>query len=308
MNFECVTRWRPTRILILCVAYLLLVSAAGEEPLVITIPQRPLKTSLWAVRSGGNTVYLAGSIHFLRKEDHPLPLAMRQAYADSDKVVFETDIGAMGDPSLQSKMLRLSVFPQEESLYEQISEETRRLYEKKMSQMGLPAEQFARFKPWFIAMSLELMEFQRLGFDPNYGVDSYFYRLAREGGKSVGFFETVDYQIDLLAKMDRKNQDDFLNQTLKDIGQISDMAEDMVSSWRTGDANNLHSTLFRNFENYPGIYERLLTRRNRNWVEQIEDLLDGRQNVLVVVGAMHLVGPDSVVELLKEKGYDVNQL
>jgi uncharacterized protein YbaP (TraB family) len=308
MNFKRTAGRRSTRLMVLFAAFLFIVSAAGEEPLVITIPQAPLKTSLWAVRSGGTTLYLAGSIHFLRQEDHPLPLAMREAYADSDKVFFETDIGAMSDPNLQAKMLRLSMYPQEENLYGRISAETLRLYEKKMEQLGLPAEQFARFKPWFIAMSLELMEFQRLGFDPNYGVDTHFYRLAREDGKPTGFFETVDQQIDLLAGMDRKNQDDFLNQTLRDIEQISGMAEELVSSWRTGDAVNLHLMLFRNFDDYPGIYERLLLERNRDWVRQIEELLNARQTVMVVVGVMHLVGPESVVAILEQKGYAVDQL
>jgi uncharacterized protein YbaP (TraB family) len=308
MNLKRIAGGRLTRVLLLFAACLFIVSAAGEEPLVITIPQAPLKTSLWTVSSGEATVYLAGSIHFLRQEDHPLPLAMREAYGDSDKIFFETDIGAMSDPDLQAKMLRLSMYPQDENLYGRISAETRRLYDKKMSELGLPAEQFARFKPWFIAMSLELMEFQRLGFDPNFGVDTHFYRLAREHGKPIGFFESVDYQIDLLAGMDRKNQDDFLNQTLREIEEISRLAEDLVSSWRTGDAGNLHLMLFRNFEDYPGVYERLLLERNRDWVRQIEELMRGRQTVLVVVGVMHLVGPDSVVAILEKKGYAVDQL
>jgi hypothetical protein len=40
---------------------------------------------------------------------------------------------------------------------------------------------------------------------------------------------------------------------------------------------------------------------------QLADLLDDRDDYLVVVGALHLVGPDSVVELLAKRGYAVVQ-
>jgi hypothetical protein len=36
-------------------------------------------------------------------------------------------------------------------------------------------------------------------------------------------------------------------------------------------------------------------------------LLDDRDDYLVVVGALHLVGRDSVVELLRKRGYEVVQ-
>jgi len=36
-------------------------------------------------------------------------------------------------------------------------------------------------------------------------------------------------------------------------------------------------------------------------------LTDGRRH-LVVVGALHLVGPDSVIELLERRGHDVERL
>ena len=77
--------------------------------------------------------------------------------------------------------------------------------------------------------------------------------------------------------------------------------------WKKGDANNLHDLLFKSFKGYPEIKERLLDQRNKNWVLQIEGMTQENRNVLIIVGAGHLIGPGSVVEILKQKGYTVMQ-
>ena len=57
----------------------------------------------------------------------------------------------------------------------------------------------------------------------------------------------------------------------------------------------------------PEIRERLLVERNRNWIPHIEKCLKSDEKCFVVVGAAHLVGPDSVVDLLQKAGYKVEQ-
>ena len=51
----------------------------------------------------------------------------------------------------------------------------------------------------------------------------------------------------------------------------------------------------------------MLVERNQKWVKHIEDLSGQDGNSLVVVGAAHLVGDDSILELLKNKGFEVEQ-
>ena len=77
--------------------------------------------------------------------------------------------------------------------------------------------------------------------------------------------------------------------------------------WQNGQADELHALLFKSFNEYPEIENRLLLQRNKDWVKQIETMVGGPDNVFIVVGAGHLVGPDSVIDLLREKGYKVKQ-
>lgn len=269
--------------------------------------EQTAKSSLWSIQARSNKVYLLGSVHFLKQDAYPLAAAVNRAYADSRVVMFETDLEALQAPGMQAKLLELGVYPADQNLFEDIDENTRQQLEKKMSEIGLPVAQFSRFKPWFVALTLTTLELQRLGFNPGYGIDMYFFNKAKADGKEIGFLEPAEFQINLLGNMAEEDQSNFLSQTLKDLEVVNELSEDLVGSWENGDADKLHILLSESFKDYPHLHNRLLIQRNKNWVKEIESALKKNKNVLFIVGVGHLVGPESVVDLLKKKGYQVKQ-
>ena len=273
----------------------------------LSFAQDSTKSCLWSVESETTTVYLLGSLHVLKPDSYPLATVIESAYAASQKIVFETDLAAMTDPAFQTKMLAAGLYPEGQSLFQNLSVGTRQMLEKKIAELGLQAEQFARFKPWLMAVTLATFELQRMGFSPAYGIDMHFFGRAKQNGKTIGSLEPIEYQLDLLSNMGAKNQGAFLEQTLKDLELVTEMAEDMVKFWQAGESDQLFRLLFKSFKNHPQIYDRLLIQRNQKWVAQIQALLQEVDTALVIVGAGHLVGPDSVVALLEEKGYAVKQ-
>jgi uncharacterized protein YbaP (TraB family) len=269
--------------------------------------EQTTKNCLWTVETSSNKIYLLGSLHLLKQDTYPLAPAIEKAYADSQVIIFETDIAALQEPGVQAKMLELGIYPADQSLLENLDGNTRQLLEKKMRVIGLPLAQFSRFKPWFVALTLATLELQRLGYNPEYGVDVYFFNRANTDGKEIGFLESAEFQIKLLGKMVEQDQNDFLSQTLKDLEVVNELAGDLVRSWKDGDADRLHELLSKSFEDYPHLHDRLLIQRNKNWIQKIEGAMRLNKSVLFVVGAGHLVGPESVVDLLKKKGYQVKQ-
>jgi len=269
--------------------------------------QAATKHCLWEVETQSSKIYLLGSLHVLKSDAYPLPQVIENAYASSRKIVFETDLGGMMNADVQAKMLTLGLYPEDQDLLQNISEDTRRSLEKKMKNLGLPMEQFVRFRPWFLAVTLATLELQRLGFNPLYGIDMHFYGKARSDEKKIAFLESVEFQLDLLGRMNTHDQNAFLNQTLKDLELAAQKASDMMTYWQAGDGENLYKLLFESFEGYPQIQDRLLIRRNKDWATKIGQMLKETDTVLVIVGAGHLIGPNSVVELLKQKGYTVTQ-
>ena len=262
---------------------------------------------LWEVETSTNNVFLLGSLHLLKSDAYPLAAEIDSAYRLSPKVVFETDIGAMEDPAVQARMLNMAMYPEGQTLAQHIPPEMQKALNKKLADLGLPMEAFVRFKPWFLAVTLTTLELQRLGFSHLSGIDVHFYGRAQSDEKELDFFESIDYQLDLLGNMGADDQESFLGQTLKDLEIAAQMADDMMRYWQNGQVEKLHALLFKSFEDYPEIENRLLLQRNKDWVEKIEVMLAEPENVFVVVGAGHLVGPGSVVELLRQKGYKVKQ-
>ena len=67
---------------------------------------------------------------------------------------------------------------------------------------------------------------------------------------------------------------------------------------------DIYSSVMRD---YPEIHRKVIDDRNRRWLPQIEGLLSRGENALIVVGAAHLVGKNGIIELLKDRGYSVEQ-
>jgi hypothetical protein len=86
------------------------------------------------------------------------------------------------------------------------------------------------------------------------------------------------------------------------------MLDQMTEAWKTGDAKTLDGLILDAMRQFPQIHKKLLLDRNKEWTAKIEKLLAGGKNIFVVVGAAHLIGKDSVVELLAKKGLKVRQM
>jgi uncharacterized protein YbaP (TraB family) len=299
-------KWSKLFVIIFVFGFILI--GADRAQVQQTPAQQPAKSCLWSVRSGSNTVYLLGSLHVLKSDDYPLPAAIEKAYSSSQKLVFETDLSAMSDANLQAQMLTMGLYPEGESLSRNLSGGTLDMLQTKLTDMGMPIQQFERFKPWLIALTLATFELQRLGYSPQMGIDMHFYNRAKADGKELDFLEPIEYQMELLGNMDDADQDSFLTQTLEEINVVSEMSADMVTYWKAGDAESLYELMNKSFEKHPIIRDRLLLKRNMEWVSHIDIFTKETQNVLVIVGAGHLVGPESVVDLLKQKGYTVKQM
>jgi uncharacterized protein len=261
------------------------------------------KSCLWSLQTGSTTLYLLGSIHLLKPEAYPLAPAIEQAYQASRLLVFETDLAAFHDAAIQTRIMDLGKYPQGQNLFQNIALSTRRLLEKKLAPLGLPPESFARFRPWFVAINLEALEVLKMGFDPAYGVDLHFYGRAQHDAKQITFLETLEEQLGVFTDMSPGDQNAFLDQTLKELDLMDEVTSELIRYWRSGDAPRLHALLSKSFQNHPALYRRIMIERNKKWSEQIAKRIKQRQNIMVVVGAGHLVGPDSVVEMLRRKGY-----
>jgi uncharacterized protein len=266
------------------------------------------KSCLWRVVSRDSTVYLLGSVHLLKSGSYPLSDAMERAFGDSSKLVLEVNLDSLDSPDAQQMILAKALLPEGKTLTEILSPATYQAVQQKVEALGLDIEALKRMKPWFLSLSLVAMKMQQLGYNAQHGVDRHFFERARKAKKDVLGLETADFQLNLLDSLPAKAQEESLLQTMKELDQFETEFEEIMSAWAAGQEKQLNDLLLASFKEYPDIYEKLILERNRNWLPKIESHLQGGNKTLVVVGAAHLVGHDGVVELLKQKGYSVEQL
>ena len=269
------------------------------------------KSFLWKVQSKTATAYILGSVHLAKPDLYPLPQKIEESFAKSTALAVEADPAKAKDPALLRQLLAAAVYAKGDTLKQHLSNETYELAGQEVQRLGLPMETFKSFKPWFLAMSIETLELQRLGYDPEHGIDVYFAGKAA-GKKRIIELESFDFQIKLLNGFTEREQELFLLYTLKDLAGFQVETEKLMTAWRTGDTKTMETlatrALFESAWELQPIYEKLFYKRNREMTAKVGQLLNGKETVFVVVGAAHLVGMDGIIELLRGQGYSVEQM
>jgi uncharacterized protein YbaP (TraB family) len=263
---------------------------------------------LWQIETPNNTVYLLGSVHFLTADSYPLPEAMQAAFRDAENLVLEADIGPGTEAEVAALLLTAAQPEPGEALAEVLQVETYGLAAQRVNELGLSIQMFEQFEPWFLAISLTSLELIALGFTPEYGIDQHFHKQAQVNDKPILFLETVEQQFNLFEQLSIDEQRWFTEQTLAELDLFEDAFNDILMAWETGDRDRMAEILLTGFEDYPEMQAIFLRDRNQDWASQILPWLESDEDYLIVVGALHLVGPDNVLDLLAAEGYEAEQL
>jgi len=267
------------------------------------------KNFLWRVQSKKNTLYMLGSIHLLKKDVYPLSRTIEDAFAKSDVLAVEADVSDISRLDLQ-KLMESAFYPAGDSLDKHVSGNTFNLIKDETARAGLPIELVYNQKPWFLALTLESVELMKSGYDPNYGIDKHFLSKA-EGRKRISELESLDYQINLLAGLNDGEQELFLLYTLRELKILVHEVDKLVDAWKSGAVDKMESTITRSLaedRRFYTVYDKLIYKRNREMAQKIEGYLKTNGTYFVIVGAAHLLGDKGIIQLLKGKGYSVEQL
>lgn len=270
--------------------------------------QAPAKHFLWSVNApGAPPSYLMGSLHVLTPEYYPLSARIEQAFASSTVLIVEADVDELASPVTVMSMMGKAMLADGKTLTQVIGADLHAAVMGRADQAGVPRAAIERLKPWMVAVLLTAPALQAAGFKAEHGIDKHFFDRAKKAGTERRALETVAFQFDRMDMMSAPQQEALLRATLDDLDTQTSNVKTMADAWARGDTASLEKLLLTEMKSSPDLYVRLLVERNANWVESVETCVKQKTSCFVVVGAAHLVGPDSLVAMLQKKGYTVEQ-
>ncbi len=275
-------------------ALLLLTANAWADPAV------------WRVSTSDDSeLWLLGSVHYLREQDHPLPDVIEQLYARADALVMEIDLDDLDPALIQTQFMMAALLPASSPLSSVVDADVYRLAESTAGSLGLDIAALERVEPWLVALTLMDLGMTQLGYRSEQGLEQHLLLRAQRDRKPIYGLETIGDQISVFDGLSEAEQEALLEQTLSELDSAGQEMNELLNAWRDGSLATLTDKLSASFDDFPRLYEALVIDRNNSWVPELERIAAQPGRHLVVVGALHLVGEHNVVDLLRERGLDV---
>ncbi len=269
--------------------------------------QGPGQPAMWTLADDDTTVYLFGTVHLLPDDLVWKSQSFQTAFDAADKLYLELDLESPeAQEEMQNLILQHATFTDGTTLSSLLTEDQKAAISKAANTVGVPMAALEPVKPWFAGLQLGLVQIMKSGYNPESGVEQVLMGEAAASGKTFGYFESALDQVLILSGASLDEQVNNLVFTAKTIDSGKEILDVIVDEWADGDVRGMSAMMGEpDMFGSQKAYDDLIVNRNQKWIPQIEAILDDPGVKFVAVGAAHLAGPDSVIKMLRQKGYDV---
>lgn len=295
----------------IALACLFTVSVFADDKSTTTKPKKSDNCFLWKVTSKTNTVYLLGSVHVGDDKLYPLDKAIMDAYKASKVVAVEVDITKVDQTKMQQAVMAACVYSDGTNVADHLSKEGLATLKAFLKKKGIPFSSLAPFKPGFINVNLAQMAIANSGYSADKGIDQHFLKMAHKDKKKVVSLEKVEDQIKLFNFGDESFQEYSLIQSIKDFDKSKEQLTKMLKAWKHGDTKYIDSFSKKDLNGHPKMkdwWKAMGPSRNKKMAVKVDKMLKGKTPSLVIVGSLHLIGKEGLVQLMKDKKYTVVQV
>lgn len=263
--------------------------------------------AVWVVKDEDSTIYLLGTIHVLKPETQWHTPLIDKILADSTELWVEVDNA--DDPAVMQPLIMKYGIDQANPLSKRLTPERLAQLDEVAKGIGASAAALDPMRPWFAGVTLGMVPLIKAGYDPASGVEAKLKAAAKASGKPIRSLETAEQQIGFFANLPPKLEMAFLDSALDDAGKGATVIDEMVAAWTKGDVPAIERLMLDEMKtDYPELYSVLLIRRNQDWAQQIDTMLDGKGVAVIAVGAAHLAGDDSVQVQLGKRNIKAERL
>jgi hypothetical protein len=264
------------------------------------------RPALWEVSDPDTTIYLFGTIHLLPEKYQWRSAKLDQAVDGSQQLVVETLVdqqkfmAAMGALAFNT--------PNLPPLADRVPPEKRAALAELLQKSGIPPHAFDKMETWAVAVMLLGERFREMGLKGDEGVEMVLRNAFTSKGKPLGELEGTAEQLGFFDALPEKAQRQLLEGAVDDPATMKREFQQMLAAWVRGDVPAIAKTFNHDLSGSPELQKSLLVRRNANWSKWIESRMAQPGAIMIAVGAGHLAGPDSVIELLKKDGYRARRI
>jgi len=281
--------------------------ALGPAASAVARPVQAAKPALWEISDPDTTIYLFGTIHLLPEQLRWRTPAFDNAVAKSQQLVVETIVDQQNPQSIAAAEMSLGFKRGLPPIAERVPPAKLPKLRAAIAKSGVPEKVFDQMKTWLAFVQLAGVQFRDMGLKGTSGPEEILRQQFLSAKKPIGELETNVEQFTYFDRMSEKSQRQLLEGALEE-GDANKEFGGMVAAWTRGDVKEIAVTFNRDLSATPEVRDLLLRQRNANWAKWIEQRLAQPGAVLVAVGAGHLAGKGSVIDLLKHDGYQVRRL
>ncbi|MET0323541.1 MAG: TraB/GumN family protein [Duganella sp.] len=303
----------PTKLVVLLALIVgLLAQAQPAQAAGVSEAHPPRRGQLYKVTHDGKTSYLFGTIHVGKEGFYPLDPEASRALLDSKALVIELDIRE--NASFQKAMALHGRYPDGDRVQNHLAPATMKLMVQALAKAGMSLPSVQQFKPWLIANLLIGVELDAQGFKRGQAVEYALLAAAQQQDKTVRELESAEYQLGLFDTLDERQQELYLQETLTDLASGTALKKSLalIDAWNAADTPGIEAawhTATTGNSVAAGFMQRvLLGKRNPEMAANIERIMQQDQVAFVGVGMLHLIGNDGLPQLLRRRGYQVEQL
>lgn len=261
----------------------------------------------WAVKDADSTIYLFGTMHVLTPETEWRTPAFDKALADSAQVWFEVDLAV--DPKVLRGLVTRYGFDTEVPLEDKVSPETMTALRERLKASPGGANSADYMQPWTAGLVVQVLPMLAGGFKPEAGADKVLAGEAAGRQQTVRYFETLEQQVRFFADLPQPVQVQFLEDSLESEDEDGEAVLQMQEAWVAGDLDTFGPMIVGVMRDQrPELYEALIRGRNLVWVDVLATEMAGSGTAMVNVGALHMVGDDGLVALLRARGFTVERV
>lgn len=261
---------------------------------------------IWVIEDEDSTIYMVGTVHMMRDGVDWRSDAFDAALEEADEIWLEIEDFMNPPANMLALIMQYGVSP-DVTLTDLLTEEEADALAEILGRQGVPLESMNELRPWFAYLQLSGLMLAQADFEPTQGIDMLIAQEAMMAGKPIRGFESFEGQFRVLAEMPEDVQLDVLRQTIRDYDQAVGELQVQLESWIDGDLETIARLTEEIETEAPEFHAALFARRNHGFVDGIEEILRGEGTVLVAVGLGHYFGPQSIPEILEERGYVVER-